>query len=146
MKTRAAIAWEAGKPLEIEEVDQVTPGMTRSQVRYILGTPMVSDPFDPQRWDYVYTYQHGRRKEIDRSHFVVYFDGDKVSRVEKLDLPEETETAKIIRKQREAQAAKGESATPAPTPPAAPAPASDLPAAGSPPTPPPAETPPPPGG
>jgi outer membrane protein assembly factor BamE len=114
---------QQGNLLQLDEVDQVKAGMTRSQVRYILGTPMVSDPFDPQRWDYVYTFQRGRRSELDRSHFVVYFEGDKVSRVEKLDVPEETETAKIVRKQREAQAAaeaaKGTAASPAAEPPKA---------------------------
>ena len=36
--------------------------MTRSQVRFVLGTPMVIDPFDADRWDYVYTLQRGRDK------------------------------------------------------------------------------------
>ena len=62
--------------------------MTRSQVRYLLGTPMMSDPFDPQRWDYIYTLQRGREQRRDRAHFIVHFEDDKVSRVEKPDLPE----------------------------------------------------------
>jgi hypothetical protein len=87
----------------------------------------------------VYTFQQGRSKEIDRSHFVVYFDGDKVSRVERLDLPEETETQKIIRTQREA-AGKAVNA-PSATPPAAAAP--PAPSSGAmPQTPPPAPQPP----
>jgi outer membrane protein assembly factor BamE len=79
---------QQGNLLKVEDVDQVTPGMTRSQVRYLLGTPMVSDPFDPQRWDYVYTFKRGRHRHVDRAHFVVRFDGDKVSQVEKLDMPD----------------------------------------------------------
>ena len=74
--------------LKVKDVDQVTAGMTRSQVRYLLGTPMISDPFDPQRWDYIYTLSTGRDRKLDRGHFVVYFAGDKVSKVEKLDLPD----------------------------------------------------------
>ena len=96
---------QQGNLLLTSDIDQVKPGMTRSQVRYILGTPMVSDPFEPNRWDYVYTLQQGRSSHIDRSHFIVYFDGDKVSRVENRDAPVETETQKVIRKQREAAAA-----------------------------------------
>lgn len=84
---------QQGNLLDVEVVDQVTVGMTRSQVRYLLGTAMVMDPFSPDRWDYVYTLKRGRKRGIDRAHFVVYFDGDKVSRIEKLDLPEPVEVA-----------------------------------------------------
>ena len=79
---------QQGNLLEVEDVEKVETGMTRSQVRYLLGTPMLADPFDPQRWDYIYTFRRGRESKIDRSHFVVHFDGDKVSKVEKLDLPD----------------------------------------------------------
>jgi outer membrane protein assembly factor BamE len=81
---------QQGNFLELKDVDQVTQGMTRSQVRYLLGTPMISDPFEAQRWDYVYTLKRGRSRKIDRAHFVVYFAEDKVTRVDKLDLPEST--------------------------------------------------------
>jgi outer membrane protein assembly factor BamE len=87
------------------DIQQVKAGMTRSQVRYILGTPMVSDPFDQQRWDYVYTFRRGRDTDVLRAHFIVRFTGDKVSSVEKPDLPEETANTKIIQQQRERQAA-----------------------------------------
>jgi outer membrane protein assembly factor BamE len=105
---------QQGNLLQIDDVDQVKAGMTRSQVRYLLGTPMISDPFEPNRWDYVYTYQRGRDKKIDRSHFVVFFDGDKVNRVEKLDLPEDTVNSKILKQQREAKGPTA--ATPATAP------------------------------
>ena len=62
--------------------------MTRSQVRYLLGTPMVSDPFAPQRWDYVYRLTHGRPRRTDSAHFIVRFEGDTVVAVEKVDAPE----------------------------------------------------------
>ena len=74
--------------LSAEEVDKVTVGMTRSQVRYLLGTPMVSDPFAPQRWDYVYRLTHGRPRRTDSAHFIVRFEGDTVVAVEKVDAPE----------------------------------------------------------
>ena len=79
---------QQGNLLTVEDVNQVTAGMTRSQVRYLLGTPMVSDPFAPQRWDYVYRMQYGRDRHVDTAHFVVRFDGDTVSSVEMLDPPE----------------------------------------------------------
>jgi outer membrane protein assembly factor BamE len=85
---------QQGNLLKVEDVDQVTVGMTRSQVRYVLGTPMISDPFDPERWDYVYTLKRGNATKIDRAHFVVRFDGDKVSRIERPGLPGLTEAEK----------------------------------------------------
>ena len=109
---------QQGNLLKSEDVDQVTVGMTRSQVRYLLGTPMVSDPFVPDRWDYIYTFQRGRDRKVDRSHFVVHFEGDKVASIEKRDLLEETEKAKIVRQQREARAGAA-AATPATPDPAA---------------------------
>jgi outer membrane protein assembly factor BamE len=94
---------QQGNFLEVKDVDQVTTGMTRSQVRYLLGTPMISDPFEAQRWDYVYTLKRGRSRKIDRAHFVVYFAEDTVTRVDKLDLPEATSVSggkKMSRKER----------------------------------------------
>lgn len=145
---------QQGNLLQIDEVEQVKVGMTRSQVRYILGTPMVSDPFLPDRWDYVYTLQQGRSTRVDRTHFVVFFEGDKVSSVEKRDAPEETAVARRVREERQKKAeAEAKAAAAAGT--ASPAPASGAtppaPAAGdaaqsATPAPEPAPTVPPPGG
>jgi outer membrane protein assembly factor BamE len=113
---------QQGNLLQLDEIDQVKVGMTRSQVRYILGTPMVSDPFEPDRWDYVYTLQKGHDKHLDRAHFVVLFDGDKVREVDKLDLPEESDVALRVRAERdkraaaEAKAAKSSGAPATPPP------------------------------
>jgi outer membrane protein assembly factor BamE (lipoprotein component of BamABCDE complex) len=79
---------QQGNLLTFKDIDQVTVGMTRSQVRFLLGTPMVSDPFAPDRWDYVYRLVRGRDRRVSSAHFVVFFEGDKVVRVEMLDPPE----------------------------------------------------------
>jgi outer membrane protein assembly factor BamE len=78
---------QQGNLLLPSDIDQVTVGMSRSQVRYLLGTPMVSDPFAPERWDYVYRMTHGRSTTVDTAHIVVRFDGDKVSAIERLEAP-----------------------------------------------------------
>jgi len=78
---------QQGNLLKLSDIDKVTVGMTRSQVRYLLGTPMVSDPFAPERWDYVYRMQYGRSQNVDSAHIVVRFDGDNVSSVDFLDMP-----------------------------------------------------------
>jgi len=76
---------QQGNLLLPTDVEQVTVGMTRSQVRFLLGTPMVSDPFAPHRWDYIYRKTYGRDSRPDTAHLVVRFEGDKVVSVEKLD-------------------------------------------------------------
>jgi outer membrane protein assembly factor BamE len=81
---------QQGNLLSVKDVEQVQPGMTRSQVRFLLGTPMISDPFAPHRWDYVYRMEYGRRnRSIDTVHFIVFFDGDTVTKVEMVDVVEQ---------------------------------------------------------
>lgn len=74
---------QQGNFLENKEIDQVTVGMTRSQVRYLLGTPIVGNAFQNSRWDYVYFLKHGRTNKTDQRHFTVYFEDDKVTRIER---------------------------------------------------------------
>ena len=74
---------QQGNLLDAEQVDAVEVGMTRSQVRFLLGTPMVADPFAQDRWDYMYYFRAGKGGATRRSHVIVHFDGDTVSKVEK---------------------------------------------------------------
>jgi outer membrane protein assembly factor BamE len=81
---------QQGNFLDQVAVDQVTAGMTRSQVRYLLGTPMVADSFNKDRWDYIYYLRKGRTRHVDSRRVTVYFDGEKVAR---LDKPTDAEAA-----------------------------------------------------
>jgi outer membrane protein assembly factor BamE len=81
---------QQGNFLDQAAVEQVKPGMTRSQVRYLLGTPMVADPFEKERWDYIYYLKKGRSSHVDSRRVTVYFEGDKVA---KLDKPTAAEAA-----------------------------------------------------
>jgi outer membrane protein assembly factor BamE len=72
---------QQGNLLEDHDIEAVELGMTRSQVRFLLGTPVVEDTFHRERWDYIYYFRQGRRPEADRSWLIVYFDGDRVSEV-----------------------------------------------------------------
>jgi outer membrane protein assembly factor BamE len=85
---------QQGNLLDAEQVEQLEVGMTRSQVRFLLGTPMVIDSFDPNRWDYVYSLRRGHSRKVTKRHLVVWFEGDKVARVEEpLPVPRETSAA-----------------------------------------------------
>lgn len=76
---------QQGNLLEQEAVEQVEVGMSRSAVRFLLGTPTVSDPFHQNRWDYPYYFKPGRSREseAERRWIIVHFDGDEVSRIER---------------------------------------------------------------
>ncbi len=74
---------QQGNFLDQAAVDQVKPGMTRSQVRYLLGTPMVADTFDRDRWDYIYYLKKGRSQHTDSRRVTVYFETEKVAKIDK---------------------------------------------------------------
>ena len=81
---------QQGNFLDTEDIDRIAVGMTRVQVRSLLGTPMVADPFQSTRWDYVYYLKKGRWQKPEWRHFIVFFDStDKVAKIER-----PTETAK----------------------------------------------------
>ena len=79
---------QQGNYLEGRTVDQLQVGMTRSQVRYLLGTPMVPDAFDKQRWDYLYYFKKGRLKRPEERHLIVFFKDEKVEKFERNNVPE----------------------------------------------------------
>jgi outer membrane protein assembly factor BamE len=74
---------QQGNLLEDDDISQVEVGMTRSQVQFLLGTPMVSDSFHRDRWDYAYYFRRGRSEDVDRRWLVVYFENDRVARIER---------------------------------------------------------------
>ena len=79
---------QQGNYLEARTVNQLQAGMTRSQVRYLLGTPMVPDVFDKERWDYLYYFKKGRLRKPEERHLIVYFKEDKVDKFERNNVPD----------------------------------------------------------
>ncbi|HUX72359.1 MAG TPA: outer membrane protein assembly factor BamE [Steroidobacteraceae bacterium] len=74
---------QQGNYLNQDAVNQVKAGMTRSQVRYLLGTPLVANVFDQSRWDYIYYLKKGHSRHVDSRRVTVYFAGDKVTKIDK---------------------------------------------------------------
>lgn len=72
---------QQGNYVSQEMVAKLKPGMTRSQVRFILGTPLVVDPFRTDRWDYVYRFNKGGELTEQR-RIAVIFEDDKLKRIE----------------------------------------------------------------
>ncbi|MBV6417287.1 MAG: Outer membrane protein assembly factor BamE [Steroidobacteraceae bacterium] len=127
---------QQGNFLDPNAVAQLHDGMTRSQVRYLLGTPMVPDAFDEDRWDYLYYLKRGRIRAAEQRRLTVWFENDKVARIEKHNVlaPLEVPTTPAPKAPGSAPApAPATAPAPAPTPastpapPSAPAPAPDAP-------------------
>lgn len=70
-----------GNYVDQEMVARLKKGMTRDQVRFALGTPLVADVFHSDRWDYVYTFKPGKGEPQQRA-LSVFFAGDRLDRVE----------------------------------------------------------------
>ena len=76
-------ALSQGNLLDQEDIDQAEVGMTRGQIRFLLGTPMIDDPFHENRWDYVYYLRIGKEKASFKRWISIYFDGENVSEIRK---------------------------------------------------------------
>lgn len=72
---------QQGNAITQQMVAKLKPGMTRAQVRFTLGTPLVVDPFHSDRWDYVYYYEKPG-EPAEHRYIVVVFKGDQVDRIE----------------------------------------------------------------
>ena len=69
-----------GNYITQDMVAQLKSGMTRDQVRFVLGTPLVADIFHADRWDYIYRFKPGR-VEVQQRRFAVFFEDNKLVRV-----------------------------------------------------------------
>ena len=72
---------QQGNYVTQDMVDKLKPGMSKSQVRFALGTPLVVDLFHNDRWDYIYVLQKQGRV-IEQRRMVVLFSDDKLVRIE----------------------------------------------------------------
>ncbi len=80
---------QQGNAITQEMVAKLHAGMTPAQVRYILGSPLVADPFHPERWDYVYTYAKNG-KLTERRRLTVIFTENKLVRLEGDVVPDDS--------------------------------------------------------
>jgi outer membrane protein assembly factor BamE len=117
---------QQGNYLVPDSVSQLKEGMTRSQVRFLLGTPMVPVAFDDSRWDYYYFFESQKFKAPLKRRLTVFFTDDKVARYENQGVPTQADLEQLERDLRKAVAAtkgknkqhKGGAAAAAPAEPA----------------------------
>jgi outer membrane protein assembly factor BamE len=93
---------QQGNYLVAESVSQLKEGMTRSQVRFLLGTPMVPDAFDDSRWDYYYFFSSRQYKKPLKRRLTVYFQDERVQRYDNQGVPTQTDLEQLDRDLRKA--------------------------------------------
>lgn len=72
---------QQGNVITQEMVNKLKPGMTRSQVRFALGSPMISDAFHENRWDYLYRFEQ-RGKLVEQRKLTIFFEDDHLVRID----------------------------------------------------------------
>lgn len=72
---------EQGNMIDQSMVNQLRPNMTKRQVLYIMGSPMLADTFHEQRWDYLYSNQPGGEDRLQK-RLSLYFNGDNLAGVQ----------------------------------------------------------------
>lgn len=70
-----------GNVIKREDLDKIQTGMNKSEITSILGTPMITDPFHAQRWDYIYRFLPGRG-DILESRVTLFFENDVLIRID----------------------------------------------------------------
>ena len=118
--TAHKIEIQQGNYVTQDMVAKLSSGMSRSQVRFALGTPLIVDPFHADRWDYVYVLQK-KGEVVEQRRIVVIFKDDKLVRIDGDVSPAKGDAAgsakvqqPIAQPQTEAKPASAPVASPAP--------------------------------
>lgn len=69
---------QQGNIINNSDLREIRYGMTKQEVLFILGTPMVIDPFNEQRWDYFYSLRDQRKRDTEQRLITALFEGDKL--------------------------------------------------------------------
>jgi outer membrane protein assembly factor BamE len=94
---------------QLKEGMQRPEGVSREQARFVMGTPLLIDIFHADRWDYVFRLKKANG-ELIASNVTLFFDGNRLARIEGGDLPTEQEYLALIAGTKPAAPAKTEPA------------------------------------
>ena len=72
---------QQGNTVKLEQLEGISIGMTKTEVRKIMGSPMLSDPFHDQRWDYIYRFIPNKGFER-KSLLTLYFEDDVLVKID----------------------------------------------------------------
>ena len=73
-----------GNLITEEMLDKLRVGMTTRQVEYVMGSPMITDTFHPDRWDYFYSLETGKGIHVE-NQLTLYFEGERLARIDTND-------------------------------------------------------------
>ena len=73
---------QQGNFVSQEMVSKLKPGMSKDQVRFVMGTPLITDSFHGERWDYVFRRQKANSRELEQRKLAVFFENGKLKRVD----------------------------------------------------------------
>lgn len=73
---------QQGNNVDQEMINKLEPGMTKNQVAYVMGTPLLIDTFHPNRWDYLYSFQPGGEAREQRRITLYFNDDETLSHIE----------------------------------------------------------------
>ena len=73
---------QQGNIVTQEQIEQLKPGMKMTEVRYLLGAPLVEDPFHTERWDYFYSFRSGETRQVEQQRLTVFFDNGQLTKIE----------------------------------------------------------------
>ena len=72
---------QQGNTITLNQLENIKKGMTKTEVRKVMGSPMLSDPFHNQRWDYIYRFIPNKGFER-KSLLTLYFENDKLIEID----------------------------------------------------------------
>lgn len=73
---------QQGNYITRDQVEQLEPGMSMREVRYVMGTPLIVDPFhEKNRWDYFYAYSPDLGSDFEKRRITLFFDNGSLERI-----------------------------------------------------------------
>lgn len=87
---------QQGNVITREMAEQLREGMSREQVRFLLGTPLLVSAFHSDRWDYIYRLKRGKGDEEQTRRVTVWFKDNRLAKFDAVDLPNETLADNLI--------------------------------------------------
>ena len=86
---------QQGNQVQVQDLERLQPGMTRTQVKFLLGTPLLQDAFHQNRWDYLYYLKPGS-DSAHQSRVSLYFYHDTLVKIDRNDYKPEVQTLKSV--------------------------------------------------
>lgn len=79
---------QQGNTVDADKISQLKPGMTENEVRFLLGSAMLIDPFHGHRWEYVYAFRKGGEDIIKQKRLTLYFENGVLSKIDQSEFKE----------------------------------------------------------